>query len=336
MIPFLSRRRCRITVGIPVYNDEEHVRTCLDSVLAQSMDRRDIEVICVDDGSTDSTPEVLADYATRFPRGGMRVLTQANSGSPARGRNRMIDEARGEYLYFVDSDDYLGREALSAVCDLGDQDRADVVIGKFVGVGRGVPKYIFRKTRSATTMEETTVIDSLNVLKAFRTEYVRRLPYRFDPSLVIAEDHPFAMSAYLHTDAIAIHADVDCYYCVRHTSEASKAKHMTGHIKPVGQYYAYYRAVFDVIRSSTTVPEARRRFAETQYWNRLLTFDLVVEFRRKRSEHDARFSLRMIDEIASEYGAYSQIDQLKPQAALFLSLIGRQDLELVRRYLRTL
>lgn len=99
MIPFVS-------VVIPVYNAEKYLRACLDSVVAQSL--REIEIICVDDGSTDASPAVLAEYAARDPR--VRVITQENAGvGPA--RNAGIRAARGEFVAFIDPDDLLPDES---------------------------------------------------------------------------------------------------------------------------------------------------------------------------------------------------------------------------------
>lgn len=95
MVPFVS-------VIIPVYNAEKYLRECLDSVVNQTL--REIEIICVDDGSTDGSPAVLAEYAARDPR--VRVITQKNAGvGPA--RNAGIRAARGEFVAFLDPDDLL-------------------------------------------------------------------------------------------------------------------------------------------------------------------------------------------------------------------------------------
>ena len=101
----------KITVITPVYNVEKYLRKCLDSMLGQTLSP--IEIICVDDGSTDASPEILAEYAARHPE--LRVLRQENSGSSI-ARNRALDAARGEYVSFVDSDDrLLGEGVLEAL-----------------------------------------------------------------------------------------------------------------------------------------------------------------------------------------------------------------------------
>ena len=87
----------RVSVVIPVYNIERHLRQCLDSVAGQTL--RDIEIICVDDGSTDDSPKILADYASKDSR--FQIITQPNAG-PGVARNTGMAQATGEYLIFLD------------------------------------------------------------------------------------------------------------------------------------------------------------------------------------------------------------------------------------------
>lgn len=92
----------KLSVIVPVYNAEPYLAAALESVLSQTL--RDLEVICVDDGSTDGSAAALADITVRDPR--VRVLTQANAGQGA-ARNRGLELARGEFVYFMDADDEL-------------------------------------------------------------------------------------------------------------------------------------------------------------------------------------------------------------------------------------
>ncbi|HEY6608786.1 MAG TPA: glycosyltransferase family 2 protein, partial [Candidatus Limnocylindria bacterium] len=101
--PGTARRRGpELSVVVPVFNVEAYLRECLDSVLSQSL--RDLEVIVVDDGSTDGSPAIIADYASRDAR--VRTLRQENAGQgPA--RNLGVSHARGEFLAFLDADDLI-------------------------------------------------------------------------------------------------------------------------------------------------------------------------------------------------------------------------------------
>ena len=91
----------KVSIIIPVYNTEKYLRECLDSVVNQTL--KDIEIICVDDGSTDGSLTILREYAEEDHR--FKVLIQDNSGSgPARTLG--IREAHGDFLAFMDADDY--------------------------------------------------------------------------------------------------------------------------------------------------------------------------------------------------------------------------------------
>ena len=93
---------------VPVYNVEDYLSQCLDTLLSQ--DAQDYEVICVNDGSTDRSPAILADYAARHEN--LVIFHQPNSGVAA-ARNAGLAAARGDYIWFVDSDDLIGENVLS-------------------------------------------------------------------------------------------------------------------------------------------------------------------------------------------------------------------------------
>jgi glycosyltransferase involved in cell wall biosynthesis len=95
-----------VSIVIPSYNSEKFIATTLDSVLGQTF--KDIEVIVVDDGSTDTSPEIVRTYGAPI-----RLVPQKNSGVSA-ARNRGISEAKGKFIGFIDSDDYWFREKLAS------------------------------------------------------------------------------------------------------------------------------------------------------------------------------------------------------------------------------
>ena len=114
-----------VSVLIPVYNVEKYLNRCLSSVLEQSL--TNIEIVCVNDGSTDRSLSILQQIAQSDPR--VRVLTKANHGLAA-VRNRLLQETRGEYFFFLDSDDWLLHpQALQHLYDRARQTQADVVQG---------------------------------------------------------------------------------------------------------------------------------------------------------------------------------------------------------------
>lgn len=113
----------KVSVIIPVYNAEKYLRQCLDSVLGQSL--REIEVICVDDCSTDGSRDILTEYASADSR----VTFFANEKNLHAGpcRNRGLSAARGEYVLFLDGDDWIDGHAMESLYTLAKQHRADVI-----------------------------------------------------------------------------------------------------------------------------------------------------------------------------------------------------------------
>jgi glycosyltransferase involved in cell wall biosynthesis len=116
-----------ITVIIPVHNTEKYLRECLDSVCNQSF--TDIEIICVNDGSTDSSLRILKEYELLDNR--IRIISQRNKGLGA-ARNVGISQARGEYILFLDSDDYLELTALEETYNIVVEKSLDFVMFKII------------------------------------------------------------------------------------------------------------------------------------------------------------------------------------------------------------
>lgn len=127
MEPMPASDRPLVSVIVPVYNTGEFLASCIESLLAQTYDP--IELICVDDGSTDGSAEVLAAFAAQDAR--MRVIRQENAG-PGVARNRGIDEARGDYLYFFDADDFCDPALLETVMDRMLAADADLAVFPFM------------------------------------------------------------------------------------------------------------------------------------------------------------------------------------------------------------
>lgn len=112
-----------ISVIIPVYNQELYLEQCLDSVLNQTF--VDMEVLCIDDGSSDRSPEILENYAKKDDR--LRIFHQKNQGAGA-ARNHGLRMAKGTYLSFLDSDDFFEPDMLLKAYEQAKRDQADFVV----------------------------------------------------------------------------------------------------------------------------------------------------------------------------------------------------------------
>ena len=114
-----------ISVTVPVYNVEKYLARCLNSILGQTF-KGEFEIICVDDGSTDKSGEILDEFAKRYPDK-IKAIHQHNQGL-SEARNTALKHVTGKYTMFVDSDDCLEKNALESLYDYAESHKADVVI----------------------------------------------------------------------------------------------------------------------------------------------------------------------------------------------------------------
>jgi glycosyltransferase involved in cell wall biosynthesis len=181
-----------VSVVIPVYNSMPYLTETLQSVLAQDLER--FEVIVVDDGSTDGSGEELDRFAKAEDR--LVVIHQPNSGWPGAPRNRGLERARGEFVFFMDSDDTIAPHALSAMTAMARERGADVVIPRMKGVaGRGVQSLFERYPQGEIGLARA--METLSPQKLFRREPLERDGLRFPEEKVRLEDGIFVTRAYV-------------------------------------------------------------------------------------------------------------------------------------------
>lgn len=257
----------KVSVVVPVYNPGPYLARCVESLVGQSLPADEYEAIFVDDGSTDATPGRLDELAVRSSN--VRVIHQPNSGWPGKPRNVGLDAARGEYVFFADDDDALGPEALERLWAMANRNGSDIVVGKMVGHGRGVPRVLFQRQRDRATLADTPLIDSLTPHKLFRRQFLIDEGLRFPEGRRRLEDHLFVVRAYFAASVISVLAEYDCYH---HFARPDRANAGATWLEPAG-YYANLREVLEVIESSTAPGPFRdsllQRFARIELLNRL-------------------------------------------------------------------
>ncbi|MGV9989394.1 glycosyltransferase family 2 protein [Streptomyces sp. NPDC003374] len=202
--------RPRVSVIVPAYNAMPELTDCITSAMEQTIGLDRLEIIAVNDGSTDGTGEELDRLAAMCPS--MHVIHQENSGTAAVPRNVALDLAQGDYVFFLDSDDYLGPDALRRMVAMADENNTDIVLGKMVSVGgRPVPTAVFKTTQPRTDIFSSAAYRTLGCWKLFRRSLLEKLNLRFPP-FRNTEDKPFTAAAYLNANGISVVADYDCYY----------------------------------------------------------------------------------------------------------------------------
>lgn len=113
----------KVSVIVPVYNQENYLRACLDSVLSQTL--QDVEVICVNDCSTDHCAQILSEYEKKDQR--IHTIQNRKNGGLSYSRNKGLEAASGDYLCFLDSDDMLAKQALESLYQEAEENRTDVI-----------------------------------------------------------------------------------------------------------------------------------------------------------------------------------------------------------------
>jgi poly(ribitol-phosphate) beta-N-acetylglucosaminyltransferase len=204
-----------VSVIVAVYNTMPYLTACLDSLVGQTIGLDRLEVVAVDDGSTDGSGAELDRYAKRYPDT-VRVLHQPNSGGPAAPSNAALDQARGRYVFFIGSDDHLGPEALERLVAAADRWDSDVVFGRMVGTNK---RYVHQAVY-ATTQEHLDLFDSdlpwsLSNTKLFRRDLIERHGLRFRTDMPMGSDQPFTLEACVRAKKVSVLADYDYYYAVK-------------------------------------------------------------------------------------------------------------------------
>ena len=193
-----------ISIIVPTYNVEKYIRTCIESILAQTY--RNIEVIIVNDGSTDQSLAVISDLICSHHN--VKVINQKNQGLSV-ARNTGIDVATGKYITFVDPDDKIMPDFVSSLYQIADKTGADIVRGSFRDFNGNIPK-AWVPDFNVPTNCGTIVLDqflSSNISFAvwssiYRLDFINSNHIRFTPGIVL-EDVDFTARAYMLAKLVA-------------------------------------------------------------------------------------------------------------------------------------
>ena len=243
-----------LTYIIPVYNTERYVLRCLQSIVNQQLWPDDYEVLVVDDGSTDGSRAVVEAFAAEHRQ--VKLLTQQNAGVSA-ARNLAMDNARGRYLMFVDSDDRLGDDVIHRVVQRAIDDDLDVLSFNYEcedAQGNVLPHS--REDNYATT-PVVTGYDFLQVHSMtpyvwrflLRREYLQQGGWRFDPSLIVCEDGALIARFLLNAPRMA-HEDTIAY-CYVNRSDSAMHNPDKEHLR---------RRVFSQVDAAASINATARQF----------------------------------------------------------------------------
>lgn len=214
-----------ISVIVPVYNSGGYLLPCIRSILDNTY--KNIELICVDDGSTDASPQILKFQSSIDPR--VKIITQKNLG-PAAARNAGLDNAKGEFIAFVDSDDYIEWNAFEKLVANVNETQADIVVfgGESFPKDIEAPEWITEKLTSSDMVCDwsTAGVDVLlreNNTKPFIwLHFIRRSLFemqpkiRFDTAFDLGEDQIAIFSYFPKAKIVSFMSDKLYHYRLNH------------------------------------------------------------------------------------------------------------------------
>lgn len=208
-----------VSVVVPVYNTEPYLRACLDSVVGQTLGPERVELVAVDDGSTDGSGALLDEYAAAYPSC-VTVVHQENSGGPARPCNVGLELATGRFVFFLGSDDYLALDALERMVERADAWGADVVVPVMEGVnGRHVDQRLFEEEQPDVAFPGSLLPYSLSNTKLFRRALVEEHGIRYPLDLRVGSDQPFTIAAMTAASRIGVMSGATSYFAVKREAE---------------------------------------------------------------------------------------------------------------------
>ena len=150
-----TNNKHKVSVIVPVYNVEKYLAKCLDSIINQTL--KEIEIICINDGSTDSSKSILEEYASRDKR--IKIINQENQGQ-AVARNIGLKNATGEYIGYVDSDDWISDNFFELLYNNAKQYNADIACGE-----------IERPNADSIKLQKFFVLNKIQISKKVRIKY---------------------------------------------------------------------------------------------------------------------------------------------------------------------
>ena len=206
----------KISIIIPVYNASQYLAECLYSITAQSF--QDIEIICINDGSTDDSLQILQDFGQRDAR--IKIIDQKNAGVSA-ARNAGIDIAIGKFLYFLDGDDLLAKNSLSFIVERDRFRNSEIILGGFSYLyNNGSSLHVRNESRFYfNEMKEKLLVDYVTwnlkiIMGSFivQSELIKKNNIRFNEGQSFAEDVEFIVKMlYLSSTAFVIEENMNTY-----------------------------------------------------------------------------------------------------------------------------
>lgn len=303
----------KISVIVPVYNSEKYIRRCVDSILTQTY--VDFELLLINDGSTDRSGEICDEYAVKDCR--VRVFHKKNGGVSS-ARNIGLDNAKGEWVTFVDSDDWVSNSYLYNL--LSHIDSVDLVIS-YAEIVYSTGKRRKENYGSKIITDKYDVLFVENDLnwhtspwsKLFKTNLCENL--RFIEGMHIGEDLAFLYTYMLNCDKVYVSSDTDYFYYVENQDSLTKrVNHLNEELL---SYHNVNQVIGKLIKSKgITSPKALSKLGWiTAYYVRRVLNSLYYDGEKRTLSSRIKY-IKTLD--LEKYVKYIEISSYKERIYLYM------------------
>lgn len=260
----------KISIIIPLFNREKPIERLLQKIRSQTFDLNQVEVIVSDDASTDRSVEVAKTFINKIPN--LIILeSDTNSGGASVPRNNALDIATGEWVLFIDSDDYITEDSLTDALAAAEAYQDEMIcLPYFRSANSTRPisrsAFAFPKTIGNLQFENTKLFNTLNVIgKLIKRDVIEDNLIRFPAGIKIREDNWFLMQAYSVVNGITVLGYEKDYYFYEQQDEVA----LTHHAKtPPRDAVKIYNAVYDFVMKHPQISHSRKVTLLTIFLNR--------------------------------------------------------------------
>ncbi len=244
---------CKISVIIPFYNSEKYIKICIESIINQSL--KDIEIICINDGSTDNSLEIIEQLSLTDSR--IKIYSQENKGVSA-ARNLGLSLSKGKYIYFIDSDDYIKQDTLEKSYNLAEETNSDIIIfdvnnvyGETIISTNRVHDFVKKNKKQLiefSSMPEIVYQNCYTVCKLYNKDFIYKNKLEFPVGIVNSEDTIFWFLSLFCNPKISL-LDESLYFYRKHENNfnSSDSAHI---IKTLFDSYIYFSNTDDFKKTS--------------------------------------------------------------------------------------
>ena len=291
----MNQDEFKVSVVIAHYNAGNYIRKALDSLVRQTMNQDDFEVIIVDDKSTKPL-DIIQEYASQLKH--LRIIIEdQNHGYPSIPRNHGIAKARGTFIMLMDQDDNLADDTLLTFVEFAGDD-SDVIIGKYAEGkmynGTQVPFKNDTNIKDASIITDH-ILSTLAPHKMYRRAMLNQYDVRFPDSsyIPVEEDQVFNMKAYSVSRKISILADKDYYYWNQREDFGNLGKSSSYTYNEPWKYLNILSEVFNIIEASPNWSLAQQSKLKAMYIGRLFnsSYTTVLEIIKLQKNEQERGTL---------------------------------------------